>query len=297
MKTSQIFGILMIMAIAMSPLITAAETTPDTTLPIEEQTQLEIRTMNQGLGAEIRMLQLQKAVEIRKMMGELVMTKAQEQGKDTAELESIIAELDLVEEEIAAIDPTAEDVVEQFVDLKSDAIELTQQFREKAHELLDEETLTQLREQTREMKQEKIAEAQEIREKIRQHNTARMNAIKTQSGLAIDEVIEKLGNGEITTTQAKEMVRTQVNKMTPEQRVGNYTAMKEESLREQIQARQQFEQTKAEFGIREQIRMQKRLDISIERNGEYAEMIQERIQERIDNSNSEPFSGYGGNQP
>ena len=296
MESVRILGIFLTIAmIASITTVIAVDTEVISVDPIEEETQHQIKAMNNGLGAEIRLLQLEHSIEVRIAIGNHVIEKLQELEVNTTELESIIYELEMVKMEVQEADPNAEDAVQQFVDLKSDAIELTQKFRETVKEVADEETLTQLREEARIMKQERHEEAVEIKQKIRQHNKEKMDKIKAQHGLEINEVIEKLGNGEITTEQAKEQIKQKLNEMTPKQRFGNYTTIKEDALRNQIQARQKFEEVKKDFALRERVRMERRLNISIEMNAELGELIQERIQQRIDQPSLEPFQGYGGN--
>ena len=53
--------------------------------------------------------------------------------------------------EVQAADPYSEDAVEVFVDLKSDAIRLTKEYREAAKDLLSDEKYLQIRERIRNM--------------------------------------------------------------------------------------------------------------------------------------------------
>lgn len=292
MNMNKIFGILMLFAIMFST-ISMAEDSLVSTNPIENQTQEHVRIMNNGLGAEIRLMQLEKSIEIKIEMGNLIVAKATELGENTTGLEALIAEMQLVLQEVQAADPTADDAVEQFVDLKSDAIELTQEFRTLAKTILPEAEQEQLRTQEKTMQQERINTAQEIKTKIRQYNQEKMEEFQNKLGIQIQETIQNMKNGTMTTEQAKAQIKTMVQNMKQSQKYGNYTGMKEEALREKVQAKEKINTTNNGSETRKQNRYQNRLQVAIQNGGAFGELIQNRLNQQIQNMCGGECDGTG----
>mgnify|MGYP001564272060 CR=1 FL=1 len=71
----------------------------------------------------------------------------------------------------SAVDPTAEDAVKQYVDLKADAIDLSQEFRKIAGGIFSADESARIRNGSREMQREELKRlADEINEKRKQSN-------------------------------------------------------------------------------------------------------------------------------
>ena len=121
----KIWNILIVLTLmaSIAPLAFAddAEDSADD-VEIDVETQKQVEVMNNGIGAEIRLLQIEKSITINLFKGEEIVSNLTDLGFNTTELQAILVELELVKEEVIAADPNATDAVQIFVDLKHDAV-------------------------------------------------------------------------------------------------------------------------------------------------------------------------------
>ena len=124
-KTLSVISVLMLM-ISISSLAFAEEAGEG----LEDETEEEVEIMGYSYGAEIRLLQLEKSITKNLLKGEMIVDVLKILEYNTTYLETILFEMELVLGEVQAADPEANNSVEVFIDLKSDAKNLTIQFRE-----------------------------------------------------------------------------------------------------------------------------------------------------------------------
>ena len=280
-----IIGAFLIMAltISMLPAVMAADTQGNTLPPGEEtQVQQEVQTMNNGLGAQIRLLQLEKTIDIHIAVGNKVIEKAQELNKTTTDLEAIIVQMQDLKTEVQQADPNANDSVQQFVDLKEEAINLTKQFRDTAKTLFTDEELQQLRQEQKQIRQQRKQEAKEIRQKIREYNQQRLEQLKTQLGLNIQNIVDEMKQGNITTEQAKQMIKEEVMKLTPAKRREIYNKAKEARIKQKVKAKEKIAEVMQQFQTRYNKRLQRRLNqTGLNISEEVREQMRQQIREQI----------------
>jgi|GEM_PF-857288 len=285
MKTSKIsIFLILALAVSMFPAVMASSTQTNTLPPNEEtQFQEEVQIMNNSLGAQIRLLQLEKTIDIQIAIGNKVIAKAQELNKNTTELEAIITEMQQLKTDVQQADPNSTEAVQEFVDLKKEAINLTKEFRDKARALFTDEELQQLREEQKQIREQKREEAQEIKQKIRKFNMLKLEKLKQQTGLNIQNIISQMKQGNITTEQAKEMIKEEVQQMSEEKRIHIYNKVKEEKIKERVRAKEEIKEIMSNYSSRYEKRLQRRLNESLETSKKVREMVRERIREKIKN--------------
>ncbi len=287
----------LLLATSMVPLTLADEA--------EDTQQDEVKIMNDQLGAQIRLLQLEKAITKNILKGEEVVSVLKESEYDTTELEAILAELELLKEEVQSADPNSTDAVQIFVDLKSDAVELTKDFREALKELLDEKTIEELRERIREMVCEQVQNlSQQIQNRTRQFNRNQLHKIYGIIEETDSSLIDEYQNGNVTREQVKQQISKKVNEMTKEKRYQVFSELKEGSIRERIQARVCVEDAAEKFQERKEVRLTNRLRSAqnIDDDQIRTEMEQ-RMQNRLNdmdnggnNANDNGNNGTGNNE-
>ena len=275
-------------AISMLPTIMAAETSQPTTLPIDNQTlQQNIQIMNNGLGAQIRLLQLENAIDIHIAIGNKVIQKAQELNKNTTELEAIITQMQDLKTEVEQADPNSTNATQEFVDLKENAISLTQQFRQTATALFTPEEIQQLRQEQKQIRQQKMEQAKTVREKIREYNQEKLKEMETQLGINIQNIINQMKNGSITTTQAKQMIRQEVLRLPKEKQLNIYKNIKEKQIKEKIIAKEKMTEIMKDFRVRYKKMLERRLNNSMAgQNQEIRETMKKRIMNEINEINN-----------
>lgn len=248
-------------------------------LEIDAETQDELEIMNYQFGAEVRLLQLEKSITKNILKGEEVVSVLKEAEYNTTELEAILAELELLKEEVQSADPNSTDAVQIFVDLKSDAIELTKDFRETLKDLLDEGTVEELRERIREMVCEQVQNlSQQIRNRIRQFNRNQLHRIYGIIGETNSSLMNEYQNGNVTKEQVKQQISKKVNEMTKEKRYQIFSELKEGKIRERIQVRMCVENVTQNFQERKGVRLTNRLH-----NAQNAQNIDNQVRAEMEN--------------
>ena len=290
-KIWNVLIVLMLMA-SIAPLAFADEAEDSTDdVEIDAETQKQVEVMNNGIGAEIRLLQLEKSIKINIFKGEEIVSNLTDLGFDTTELQAILVELELVKEEVIAADPNATDAVQIFVDLKHDAVNLTKEFRDTLKEILDDDAIEQLRERLREMVCEQAQNlSKNIQNKIRQFNRNQLHRVYQIIGENGDSVLSQYQNGTLTRNQVKQQIQKMVNQMIKEKRYDLFSQLKQEKIQNQVKAQSCVQNASEGFQTRQESRLQKRLQKSENMsdnpvNEETAERVRNRIND-IDTSGS-----------
>ena len=296
----KILSIVMVLLLAASvvPLALADEAgdIQQDEVEIDAETQDEVEIMNYQFGAEVRLLQLEKSITKNILKGEEVVSVLKGAEYNTTELEAILSELELLKEEVQSADPNSTDAVQIFVDLKSDAIELTKDFRETLKDLLDEGTVEELRERVREMVCEQVQNlSQQIRNRIRQFNRNQLHRIYGIIGETNSSLINEYQNGNVTKEQVKQQISKKVNEMTKEKRYQIFSELKEGKIRERIQARLCVENVTENFQDRKETRLTNRLyNVQNAQNidNQVRAEMENRITQRL-NKNNGASGGHG----
>ena len=118
---------------------------------VDDETEKEIKIMNNSLGAEIRLLQLEKALLKNILKGEMAVQVLMGLNFTTNELESILTKMKALLEEVRAANTSSNASVEIFVFLKNESKNFTTQFRETIRGLLNDTSLSELRVRIKEM--------------------------------------------------------------------------------------------------------------------------------------------------
>jgi hypothetical protein len=204
---------------------------------LDNETEEEIEIMNNSLGAEIRLLQLEKAILKNLLKGERAVEVLKAMEFNTSTLESILDEMRLLLEEINDTDPSSNDSVRVFVDLKSKARNLTKQFRDMIKELLSDQKIKELKERIREMVGEGLENvSKKIRNKIKQFNRNQIHRLYGIIGNNNSSLIEEYENGNVSLAQVKSQISKMVNQMTKEKKNQIFSEVKEDNIRKKIKA-------------------------------------------------------------
>jgi len=265
-----------------------AEETEGNESVIDDETEEETEIMNNSLGAEIRLLQLEKAITKNLIKGERAVEMSKELGYNTSDLEAIIEEMRLLLEEVQAADPSSNDSVQVFIDLKSDAKNLTKEFRETIKELLSNSKYKELKEQIQEMLCERVQNlSKKIQNRIKQFNRNQIHRLFIYIGEVNESIAERYENGNATMEEVKSQISKMVNQMMKEKKQQMFYDLKAEKIKNKDDVEAVLENVNVNFAQREQTRLQERL-LKAENKGN-SNLIQ-RIQNKISNQNN---SGNG----
>ncbi len=260
--------------------------------PVDDETEEETVIMNTSLGAEIRLLQLEKAITKNLLKGEMVVDVLKALNYNTSDLEAVLSEMKLVLEEIQAADPQANNSVEVFIDIKSDAKNLTEQFRETTNDLLGDVKYKEIKEQIREIVSDELQNySKQIQNRIKQFNRNQIYRLYGIIGEGNNSLVNEYMNGTSSLAQVKMQLCKMVNMKMKEKRNEIFSTLKKEKIQNKNHANSEAENAAASFSQREHERLQRRLE---QANNTGNEKLIERIQNRIKN-NENSSNGNGSN--
>lgn len=228
---------------------------------IDDDTEEEIEIMNNTLGAEIRLLQLEKAITKNLLKGERAVAVLKAMEYNTTELDAILEEMRLLLEEVQAANASANDSVQQFVDLKSDAKKLTTEFREAIKELLSDEKIRELKEQIREIVGEALQNySKKIQNRIKQFNRNQIHRLYGIIGVTNESLADAYQDGNITMEETKSQISKMINMMTKEKKKQIFSELKKEKIDKKNYVNEEAGDAMLNFEERERNRSQNRSD-------------------------------------
>jgi len=185
---------------------------------IDEETEEETELISESnFGAKVRLLQLEKAVTKSYLIGSEVISVLSDKGEDVSELESILAEIEVLKDEVKALDPASESAVEDFVNIKRDIRDLNKQFKRIAAPLLSSDDKQAIREAIKD-NEELASLNQDIRDVLLELNADRVGKALGRMGASDEELIEKIKSREATRAEVKEALKNAYSDLTPEQK-------------------------------------------------------------------------------
>jgi hypothetical protein len=158
-------------------------------------------------------------------------------GFNTSNLTIILNKLNLLLDEVQNAEPSSNDSVKIFVELKHEAKNLTKQFREVVKELLGDHKIKELREQVKEMAGEKLQNySKKIRNRIKQFNRNQLHRLYGFIGEYNGSLLEDYENGNISLEELKSQIHKIVNQMTKNKKYQIFSDVKEDNIRKKIKA-------------------------------------------------------------
>ena len=235
--------VVLVLLISISSIVLADESEEEPQEnDIVNKTKKEIEVMNNSLGAEIRLLQLEKALLKNILKGEMAVQVLIGLGfntteNNTDELESILAGMKVVLEEVRVANTSSNESVQIFVSLKNESINLTSQFRETIRELLNDTSLRQVRERIKEMTSNELDNyGKRIRNLIRQFNVNQLYRLYGIIGEANSSFINDYFNGTLPLNETKLQLYKIINQMTKEKKYEVFSEIKGENIKRKIHA-------------------------------------------------------------
>ena len=209
---------LLLMLVLFASIVIAEETTE-----LSEDDQKDIGPINYGLGAEVRLLQLEKRITRNILVGTKVVEAIQEYNSstDVTELDSILDEMEVLLDEVknTKIEGTSEELAQKFVDMKSDAINLSQEFREKSKPYINAEVRVLIVNKTKNIEKDELKNISDIIKDARNdYNAYRLNLTLTALGIEDNELIEKVRNGTATVQEIKDVIKEYLKGLTSDEK-------------------------------------------------------------------------------
>ena len=256
---------------------------------IDKETQHQTEIMNNNtLGAQIRLLQLEKAIIKNIEKGEQILSIINNSEFNLTKLEVIIAEFYLLKQEVQRSDPNATNAVKTFVDLKHDAVNLTKEFRETLRSTINTTTYNQLQQQTRNMTCNQTQNlTKQIQSKIRQYNTKQFRSLYKILGENNPEKLTNYQNGTLTQLQLKQNLTKKIQQNKTTNQYEFLTSLKQQKIQQKIQTQNNIQNATNGFKQRQKHRLQNRINQSenLSDNPLYQQLTK-RLQQKLGTLNN-----------
>ncbi|MFH1358438.1 MAG: hypothetical protein ABIH37_00955 [archaeon] len=274
--------IITLLIFSIAPALVIADDEDDQNLEnIDTQTQVETEIMDSSIGAQIRILQLQRQLQLKLLHMQAVVDVLNAKSADTTALTGISEELKLLINEAKTIPTTnTEEAVKQFVEIKLDAKDLVKQFREITSTLLTNEDKEALRLRIREIND---SELQEIKNQIKDLNNGlnieRLRKTMQHMSIEDEALIAQVESGEITAKQAFEQLKEQHKALIQEKKQESRENFIQEKIQRRTQQIDKITEIKTNRLNTIQERLQERAQILEQKGFENASL---RLQNRAD---------------
>lgn len=235
---------------------TNTTTDTDTVQAVDMTTESETKIMATPLGAKVRLLELEHKIRVHILIAQDVITLAKTKNVTTTELEAILEETKELLTTIQSTTPTTEDTkVQEFVDLKHDAVQLVKDFREKSRALLTAKDLATIKKEDRE---EIKTLKEELKTKKQEYNAERLESILGNIGEPDKETIEKVKKGELKASDARTFAKTKIEKAKKENKLEKIQNVRKEIAERKQKAEQKVAEAKEKFSERRTERVETR---------------------------------------
>lgn len=286
MKIKKLLMLFFVMTLVISlPLAIAEDETTDDSTTLKED-EAEIVNETTSYGAEVRVLQLQKAISRNIVAGEEVLEAVKDTitDEDKTKAQEIIDTLKTLKTETEEFnyEEEADVLAELYVSLKKDARDLGKEFRDLTKDYLKDIDMQQLRKRIQEKNQKNSQVLSEkIKEKRQADREERLLALLNRLGIEDEEVIAKIKAGELNIGQARSALVKATKGLSKEKR------------------EQALEKVKTEKTKRDQMKQKAMNKIKVARekmaknSSPIAQKVKERAKERLA-IHRETLNGKGG---
>jgi hypothetical protein len=264
---------------------------------IDDDTKSEIEIMDTTEGVVIRLLQLEKAVICNIEKGDYLVSYLSDLDVDTLEFEAILAEMRLLLEEIQQINPDSSEVVYLFVELKQDALDLSNEFRDAMYIIVDAETreILQISMETLICKQAAALDEQ-LKDQIVVYNGRKLRFLLEILGDSDSSLLQGYQDNTMLLPQVNQQLASKILVLPEDAQFQIYSELKEDDIRIRIQTRGSIDNLTSQYQQRTCVRLRNRLNNSDGvGNDTIRQFLQQRLRLRLNQSGGND-SGNGSGQ-
>jgi len=290
-----LLALFVVAMLALSLQFAVAQDTEEEEVSNETREQAKIMTTSHG--AKVRLLQLEYALQKQIMIAERIISKASEVADDfdDSELAVILEEMKEVKDAVGSADPgkPTEDAVQEFVDLKHDAVQLSQHFKNATLYMFSGQELSQIREGLKDGLQDELKQQRErVTNAIREHNSERIqSALRAMKSIDKDGLDEGIRNGTLQKEQIMDKIQEKAKELTSEQKREAAAEMKRVAEQQRERAEAAIREAQERFSERISERVKERLDDIRDRLDINQDLISKRLNITLDKIR--PANGTG----
>ena len=284
-KTTKTILVALVLLLALPS--TMAQT--DTANEAKQETEMrEIMPFETRQGAEMRLLQIERAIHKNIVKGETVIDNMREEaGEDIIEeLELILLALvDLKKEVSNYVLEGGQQDVEAFVSFRQEASALSKEFRDTAREVITEDKAQAIRVEAQRRAEQAMAATgyqENIRQRAKEHNEEIVRRAMDAQGIMSEDLLERIRNRDIEPRVIRTEVMNLVRVARSEQANEILVNLREESMRQEINARENMNRVNEEL-------LQNKTEIARQRVQE----VKNRVPEDLARNISEVINNLG----
>lgn len=235
---------------------------------ISAYTLIESEDIVDSYGAKMRLLQLERALRIKKIQMENILNIIKDNltQEDSDSLNSLIEEMNILIEQTDNVSVESVDqlTVEKFIGIKEDAKDVVESFREISRSYISLELKERLREEIREIERNQLNDLREdIKNSIREYNAEKAKKFSETFDID-DKYLKMIKLGEVNSSE----LRIELKK--------RYENMSEEEKNESRLRIINIEKEKNEIKERIAVEKEKIIEKATERLNERAKIIEEK---------------------
>ncbi len=282
MKAKQIIALLFV--VALMPFAFAADmanqsatsSLGDDSNGLSIATQNEVQAMAYNYhGAQVRLLQLEKSIERNVLVGTQVVSEINASGNLTdnqsatlTNMQAALAEMVALKAQVQNVNPEQQNNTEnakQFVELKNDAITLTQQFREDARQLLT----VQERQQLGSWIQANVNDNNggiaainaRMRSEIQAYNAERVQAILNITGITNTTLVSQIQSGQLSVKDARQELKDEVRSVQKQKLDDLKAQLQDDRVKLNVYRKNVEDQVRETLNDTKQLRAQARIQL------------------------------------
>ena len=215
---------------------TVVTSTTDINATIDSDTQQEIHAMTTGLGAQVRLLQLEKSLTRNVLMGQVVLDVLQTNHPDTntSAAQATLNEMESTVGNVKALEAGTDlnTVVQQFVVLKKEGISLTQDFRKETGPYLDANDRQQISDRVKSIDANELKPINDEIGQLRdQFNANKIEALLRLLDTNNPDLIASISAGTATQAQINTALKDAYNNLSAGQKAAVNALLKENIIK------------------------------------------------------------------
>lgn len=234
-----------------------------TAAAVSANAEVEAEAMDTTLGAQIRLLELERQIQRSILHMEAVVSVINDSNQtnvtgSVSALNSIVAEMKQLKDEAADAAESAEnkdEALKVFLEIKAEAKALVGEFRETARPLLTETEVRALREEFGGIDKDSLkAIDDKIKQLKRNRDAARLQAFLTAASLENDALVAQVRSGEVSLSDARKWIKEQLDGLDDDELKEARKKLEEKRIRERVEARDRALKQREELLSRLEIR-------------------------------------------
>lgn len=240
----------------------------------------ETKVMRNNLGSNIRLMMLEKSVTWAIMRGEVVVGYFEDNGKESTRMHEILERLSTIVSASRDIRESQDMSAEKYAELRVESVQLISEFKRLTWNNTNVEEREEIRKLLSELDDSPISELkEEIKTFIREYNAEKVKEIMEKLGERRAEIEQRIRDGDMTATEARERIREEYSKLTEEEREAAKLKL-EEAIKQAKEIREKtLEQLKKETESKIRERIENRIRTTTDEK-EILEEIKTRVRQR-----------------